>query len=298
MFQRFLVHGFYFLFIFCGSFHETCLGKAPEIIPHRGGRAEMPENTLQAFDECIKLGAKTLELDVQLTKDNVVVVYHPNDLSANTDGTGIVAGRTCSELQSLDAAYKFQESLGFPYRGKGYIVPKLSDVLEKYPTTRLIVDLKSIPAEPLVKAVADVVDSQKAWGRVIFYSTHDEHLEILKKNYPQAQFFQSRALTVHTLLSSDASTWIPETCDTIFIGFELVREVTVEEKLALGVARYAIKLPCWSELAKKRLEARYPNAYVVMFGINTKEDYEKAAVLEADAVYTDSPKLLSESFKN
>jgi glycerophosphoryl diester phosphodiesterase len=43
---------------------------------HRGARAARPENTLPAFEYAIEAGADVLELDLAVTKDNVLVVSH------------------------------------------------------------------------------------------------------------------------------------------------------------------------------------------------------------------------------
>ena len=50
--------------------------KTIDIQGHRGCRGLMPENTLQAFEKAIELGVHTMELDVAVSKDNIVVVSH------------------------------------------------------------------------------------------------------------------------------------------------------------------------------------------------------------------------------
>lgn len=50
-------------------------------IAHRGGAGLMPENTLPAFENAIDLGFDAAELDVRLTKDARVVVYHDAKLN-------------------------------------------------------------------------------------------------------------------------------------------------------------------------------------------------------------------------
>ena len=57
---------------------------------HRGGRALAPENTLAAFDNAMDLGVTTLELDIGLTADGVVVVSH--DTALNPDHTRDASG--------------------------------------------------------------------------------------------------------------------------------------------------------------------------------------------------------------
>ena len=60
---------------------------------HRGGAALYPENTIPAMVHAVKLGAKTLEMDLQVTKDSQVVVSHDfylNNMKAlYPDGTRI-----------------------------------------------------------------------------------------------------------------------------------------------------------------------------------------------------------------
>ena len=262
----------------------------PEIIPHRGGRAEFPENTLPAFQQCIALGAKTLELDVQVTKDGVAVVYHPGNLSANTNVNGKIADYTYEEIKQFNAAHNFKQGELTPYRDKeGYEIPRLSEILRQFPHIRFVIDLKSLPAEPLVEAVAKAVDENQAWDRVMFYATSDSHLEYLKGHYPNAQTFESRGATIEELLSPMGSSKISASSKEIWLGFELARDVVIEETLALGAARYPLKLECWNKENIKRIRSKIPNAHFVMFGINTIEDYRKATELGANAVFTDVP---------
>ena len=57
---------------------------------HRGARGLLPENTLPSFERAIALGVTTLEMDVGVTKDGVVVVHHDRrlnpDLARGPDG--------------------------------------------------------------------------------------------------------------------------------------------------------------------------------------------------------------------
>ncbi len=118
----------------------------PLIFAHRGGTALGPENTIQAFDAGIKAGADGLELDVHLAADGLVVVHHDKTLERTTNGSGPVALRTAAELARLN-------------------VPTLREVLRRYPTTRVIVEMKEDSAR-LGEAVAADVRAAGAVNRV------------------------------------------------------------------------------------------------------------------------------------
>lgn len=114
---------------------------------HRGGSALRPENTFAAFDHGLALGADGLEIDVHLSSDGAVVVHHDDMLERATNGQGPIAHRSADELARLDAGYWFQPdppSAGeYPFRGTGLGVPRLRDVLERYPGVPLIIELKT-----------------------------------------------------------------------------------------------------------------------------------------------------------
>src|SRR5690348_1044372 len=61
-----------------------------DIEAHRGGRALLPENTLQSFANALSMGVDTLELDIGVTADRVIVVSHERGLNPDLarDATG------------------------------------------------------------------------------------------------------------------------------------------------------------------------------------------------------------------
>lgn len=71
-------------------------------IAHRGASGRFPENTLTAFRAAIDAGADMCELDVQSTRDGVVVVMHDETLERTTDGYGPLAALTLAELKTLN----------------------------------------------------------------------------------------------------------------------------------------------------------------------------------------------------
>jgi glycerophosphoryl diester phosphodiesterase len=93
------------------------------VIAHRGASAYYPENTIISFEAAIAMGADMVELDVQLSRDGEVVVFHDEKLSRCTNGKGKVSDYTLVELKYLDAGSWF----GKEY--KGAKIPTLEEVL-------------------------------------------------------------------------------------------------------------------------------------------------------------------------
>ncbi|HEY4449304.1 MAG TPA: glycerophosphodiester phosphodiesterase family protein, partial [Steroidobacteraceae bacterium] len=77
------------------SGHAARLGRF-DLEAHRGGRALRPENTLASFANALSMGVDTLELDMGVTRDGVVIVSHERglnpDLARRPDGQYIDAG--------------------------------------------------------------------------------------------------------------------------------------------------------------------------------------------------------------
>lgn len=66
-----------------------------------------------AFKKAAETGCEGIELDVQLTKDDVVVVIHDEKIDRTTDGTGMVRDYTYEELKKFNAAVLFPEVTDF-----------------------------------------------------------------------------------------------------------------------------------------------------------------------------------------
>lgn len=75
----------------------------PIIYAHRGASAYRPENTMLAFYYAFRLGAKALEADIQMTRDEKLVVIHDETLERTTNGRGWVKDYNLRELKLLDA---------------------------------------------------------------------------------------------------------------------------------------------------------------------------------------------------
>jgi glycerophosphoryl diester phosphodiesterase len=91
---------------------------------HRGAAGLAPENTLAAFRMAIELGVDGTELDLQATKDGVVVVIHDDTVDRTTDGRGRIGDLTLDEVKRLDAGGKFSPAF------RGERIPMLSELID------------------------------------------------------------------------------------------------------------------------------------------------------------------------
>lgn len=129
----------------------------PLVYAHRGGAALRPENTIEAFDHGLSVGADGLELDVYLSRDGAVVVHHDETLERTTDARGPIAAFTADELARVDAGYWFRGANGdFPFRGRGLAIPTLRDVLQRYRDARLIIELKMNDPELAARTIDEI----------------------------------------------------------------------------------------------------------------------------------------------
>jgi glycerophosphoryl diester phosphodiesterase len=183
-----------------------------DIEAHRGGRALFPENTLQSFANALSMGVDTLELDMGVTKDGVIVVSHERglnpDLARGPDGTyvappGIPFVRLrLEEVKKYDVgqirpgsayAAQFPEQRAVP----GTPIPTLSEVFALVRKSgddhvRLNIETKIDPHHPdespgperFITRVLDLLEAEKFTGRVMIQSFDWRTLQLAQKRAP------------------------------------------------------------------------------------------------------------------
>ncbi|MCC6094340.1 MAG: glycerophosphodiester phosphodiesterase, partial [Eubacterium sp.] len=75
---------------------------SPYVWAHRGASGYAPENTLEAFQLAADIGADGVELDVQLTRDNQIVVCHDETIDRTSNRKGWVKDFTLEELKNMN----------------------------------------------------------------------------------------------------------------------------------------------------------------------------------------------------
>jgi glycerophosphoryl diester phosphodiesterase len=126
-----------------------------QVIAHRGASGHAPEHTLPAFRLARDMQADYLELDIQMTADGELVVFHDETLERTTDGTGPLRNFTLEELKALDTGNWFNEAHP-AHADAAYVgleIPTLGEVIEEFGSeTRYYLETKSPQRYPGIEA--------------------------------------------------------------------------------------------------------------------------------------------------
>lgn len=143
-------------------------------IAHRGANREALENSWTAFEKAIEAGSQRIELDLQRTKDNQVIIIHDNDLSRTCNVQAKVNELTLDEISKIKLSNKEP-------------IPHLDEILERLlPKVELNLELKNNDAV-LAKTVGDKIKNHPLSSKIICSSFHDKPLSTLRDEFPGLQ---------------------------------------------------------------------------------------------------------------
>ena len=72
------------------------------VVAHRGDWREVPENSIASIEHSIATGVDVVEVDLQMTRDSILVLMHDETVDRTTTGTGRVADYTLDSLKLLN----------------------------------------------------------------------------------------------------------------------------------------------------------------------------------------------------
>jgi len=151
---------------------------------HRGASYQFPQNTLDAFRRAQEvLPGCLIETDVRMTVDGAIVVFHDETLDHTTNGAGPLRGVTLGEIRLLDAGHgiTFDGGRSFPFRGKGFRIPLLSEALDAFPCVKFSIDIKDNDFAA-AERVIEIITERNAGVRVIAGSFHDRIVRFVREH--------------------------------------------------------------------------------------------------------------------
>ncbi|OGR60578.1 MAG: hypothetical protein A2X36_13195 [Elusimicrobia bacterium GWA2_69_24] len=178
-------------------------GKGPAVHGHRGCRGILPENTLSAFKEALRLGVDVLELDTGVSRDGVVVISHNRELDPaiclGPDGKPAkpepIHSLTLAELKAYDCGTLKNPRFPGQSPRPGERIPSLAELfaLAKDSKVEFNIETKLVPGEPDVTPspeefagrLVSVVNEYGLQSRVIVQSFDRRTLEAVRKLEPR-----------------------------------------------------------------------------------------------------------------
>jgi glycerophosphoryl diester phosphodiesterase len=165
------------------SLHAKVVAQ-PYAIAHRGGAGLAPENTLAAVSESIALGIEIIEVDLQRTSDDILILIHDRKIDRTTDGSGDIGELTWKEVSQLDAGSHFSER----FAAEG--IPTLSSILEVAIDNdiALFLEMKNPSVYPgIEKQIQNAINKYQAKEYVTILSFDHEWLEMFQGLSPDIQ---------------------------------------------------------------------------------------------------------------
>ncbi|HEX5768937.1 MAG TPA: glycerophosphodiester phosphodiesterase [Burkholderiales bacterium] len=261
---------------------------------HRGARGHAPENTLPGFERALAIGVDTLELDVGVTRDGVVVIHHDRrlnpDIARGPDGRWIAApgptihSLTYAELQRYDVGrtrpgseYAKQFARQQPLDGTR--IPRLADLFELVKATpvRFNIETKVSPdapdetpaPEPFARAVLAEVRKAGVEERTTIQSFDFRTLAVVQREAP--------GISTAYLTSAKKGESIPK----------MVHE-----------AKGAVWSPNFRDLDARALAAsRELGLRVIPWTVNEPADIARILEMKVDGIISDYPDRVREALK-
>ena len=246
---------------FLNDFH--CVG-------HRGFRGLYPENTMLAFKKAADVGATMVELDVQLTKDDVVVVVHDISMERLSGDPRHVTDMTWKELSSQTITGEMGEIV---QKGKSCTLEDLFKTLKK--RVHYYVELKTSEQQPveykrlLCEKVLALVKKYGLLDSVMFASFEMQSVEEMRKISQGVPV----GLNVRGVLPSEVT-------------------LTALEKMGAAIC------PDQNLLDEKVIRAYKERGFRLMpWGVNEVDRMKQLMQWGIDAITTDYPNRLCELLK-
>ncbi|WJQ08397.1 glycerophosphodiester phosphodiesterase family protein [Geobacillus stearothermophilus] len=233
------------------------------IYAHRGFSGFYPENTMISFQKAYDVGVSALELDVQMTKDEEIVVIHDERVDRTTNGIGYVRDFSLNELKKLDAGSWFNPLF------EGESVPTLKEVLkwlsrvERKMTVNIEIKNNGFAPQKIETKILDIVNSFDIIHQLVFSSFSLDSLNNLRE--------LDRNLSLALLIEWNNNYSVE---DIVYLARDMgVKYVHID----VNVLKY------------EELDVLSNNTNVCVYTVNDKKIYEMAKSKGVYGVFTDFP---------
>lgn len=168
-----------------------------KIAAHRGNKLHAPENSLVSLLSGYTGGANVLEFDIQITKDEKLVISHDPTIDRLTGKSGVIREMTLAQLRGFDygASFKPRNSPSFyyydPASTRKIKLESLPELLDALPDdVEFLIELKHDSSsdgamrDVFVRKSLAEIDSRGLTERVVIYSKDPENLKLARQIMP------------------------------------------------------------------------------------------------------------------
>lgn len=234
----------------------------PKVIAHRGASASAPENTLTAIQLAADHGARWIEIDVNISRDGVPVLFHDDGLSRCSDGDGLVIEHSLQSLKSLDCGTWFSAQF------TGERIATFDECLDLAIECNLGINLEIKPCSgwdlPTTDAIAELINRRTELPEIVVSSF--SHVAMVRAATRLPQLSRS---CLYLVAPPD---W---------------------QKLSTEISASNIHLHANSLLTAEQVQSyKAEGLRVYCYTVNTAEEAEALYKLGVDGVFSNYPKEL------
>ena len=241
-----------------------------EIICYGTGRQESPIDSIKGIAHCQKVNHTFwIEMNLQLTKDDVLILFHDHHLVLNNKS---------HEIRKVD--YMQLEDYEI---GHGESIPKLETVLTLFPDAKFIFDFHTIQLRAIGLFIK-LIDNCRYTGDFIIACGNDLFLDIFKDKKPQWNFAagskEAKKIAFVGLIRLERL--VPLKSDYLCIPYQYNGIKILNKRIVKKVKRENKKLFVWMKESNRMGQSSTVT-------VESKQDYDKLMALGVDGVFTDCP---------
>ena len=251
-------------------------------IGHRGASGYAPEHTIPAYDLALEQGADYIEVDLQITKDGVLVAMHDDTLDRTARGpaencTGLVSDKTLEQIKTCDVGSWFNEE--YPeYASDEYVglqIPTLEEIFQRYGTSvNYYIEIKNPDAVPCGCMEEELLELMDEYGLI---EPAAEDWQVLIQSFSEESLREVHALepSLPLIQLYEADEWTSE---------------TIQADLA-EVSTYAVGIgPSKTDVDAELVEAAHALCLDVHpYTVNEKKEMKRLIRLGVDGMFTNFP---------
>ncbi len=252
-----------------------------EIVCYGCGRGQYVENTLKALETCHDLKPEWwIELDIQLTNDQEVVLFHDENMKQLCGIDGAISGFTLEKLQkvAIDQHAIMGKQL-WPESDRK--IPRLIDVLAQTKHKKLIIDISTHDYR-IIPILNDILSPYREIKEFIIVSMFDSHISAAKKAMPWIKVGAGASEAKALVFSSKLylGRFFKLHSDMLLIPVHLGKTKLLSQRLIDHVHDKGKKIFIWKQ--------ERPSATC----FNQKAELLKFEKMGVDGIFTDQPEKL------